>query len=137
MTYKFCIWGDYCGVDRVILKMLITSSILQIWASVITYFKHWETKARSWLKKAQSFKWEKKFWRKTSVTWKNWWKAEVVSNLRRSRQVWNGPWVVKVIAAILSVYQYFLVKNLLWSKNYLGRKNFCQKVFLIKINFDG
>ena len=32
------------------------------------------------------------------------------------RQVYNGPWVAKILAAILSVYQYSLGKKQFWWK---------------------
>ena len=55
--------------------------------------------------------------------------------------IYSGPQVVKSISAILSVYQYFLGKTFIWSKNvwvdvfsqrkYLGRKSLL-KIFVFK-----
>ena len=41
----------------------------------------------------------------------------------KTRQVYNGPCVEKFIAAILSVYQYFLDKQIFWQK-FLSGKTF-------------
>ena len=45
-----------------------------------------------------------------------------------TRQVYNGPRVVKFIPAILSVYQYFLGKTKFWSKNYLDKTFYMQDI---------
>ena len=41
--------------------------------------------------------------------------------IKQTRQVYNGPKVVKFITAILPVYQYFLGKNFVLVKKYLGK----------------
>ena len=44
-----------------------------------------------------------------------------ISDIIVTRQVYNGSGVVKSIAAILSVYQYFLEKKYLFKKIYKKR----------------